>query len=164
MASTPVDLEKALDYLPTPITLVSVTANGRQNVMTAARFVGISSNPVLVGVSIASSRFTYDGIKTSGEFVVNLVASDQADLAMKVGKISGRDVDKFSEFVIATRPATKVESPLIEGCAAHMECKLVNAIELGDRMLMVGEVVAMHVDEGKTPATRLRGKFRELGD
>jgi len=163
MANVEIDPGKALDYLPTGIALVSVAANGKSNVMTATRAICVSSKPPLMAVSIAADRFTYGAIKAAGEFVINVAAADQSELASKAGKVSGRDVDKFAELAIPTRPADKVESPLIDGCASSMECKLVNAIELGDRTLFVGEVVALHVDDQKTAVGRLQGKYRDLG-
>ena len=163
MANTAIDPEKAHDYYLTTVTMISVSAHGKNNVMAATRTLSLSAKPPLIGISMGTSRFSYDAIQTSGEFVVNIAATDQVDLALKVGKTSGRDLDKFAEFAIPIRSATKVNAPLIDGCAANMECKLVNTVEVGDHMLVVGEIVAMHVDEEKVPAARLRGKNREVG-
>ncbi|MBI2955462.1 MAG: flavin reductase family protein [Chloroflexi bacterium] len=164
MATTEIEVNKVLDYFPTSVVMVSVATNGQRNVMSATRFMSISAKPSIVAVAVASSRFSHDLIKQAGEFVLNVTATDQTELAAKVGKTSGRNGDKFVENDIPIRQGTKVESPLIDGCAINMECKLINALEMGDRTLFVGEVLALHVDEGKTPVARLRNKYRLLGD
>ncbi|MBI4322480.1 MAG: flavin reductase family protein [Chloroflexi bacterium] len=157
------DPTKALDQLGTPVAMISVAAGERRNVMSATRVTCVSSKPPLMAVSIAASRHTYDLIKEAGEFVVNIASVGQAELANKVGKVSGRDGDKFGNYGIETRAASKVKSPLIAGSATCMECKLIGSSVNGDRTLLIGEVVAMHVDEEARPLQRYQEVFYELG-
>lgn len=164
MTTTQADVMRSLDHLTTAVAMVTVGTKEKRNAMTATRVACISGKPPLVAVAIGPNRFSHDLIKEAREFVVNLAAADQAELATNIGKTSGRDIDKFAEFNIATMPGTEVQSPLIDGSAAVMECKLVNAVEIGDRTLFVGEVVALHVDAEKAPLARFRNKYRNLGD
>lgn len=164
MALSEIDVMKSLDYLPAAVALVSVGKGEARNAMTATRVTCVSARPPLMAVAIAANRFTHDLIRQAQEFVINLAAADQAELAMNIGRTSGRNIDKFAEFGIKTRDATVVHSPLIDGSAVNMECKLVNSLEIGDRTLFVGEVVALHVDDGKAPLARLCGKYRKLGE
>ncbi len=164
MPAVETDVAKALDYLTTPVAMITVATKDKRNAMTATRITCISAKPTLVAVSIADDRFSHSLIKEAGEFVVNLAAVDQSELAARIGRTSGRDLDKFAEYSISVKSGAKVRSPLIDGCSSNMECKLVNTFEIGDRTLFVGEVVALHVDEDKPPLARFYRKYRKLGE
>jgi flavin reductase (DIM6/NTAB) family NADH-FMN oxidoreductase RutF len=69
-------------------------------------------------------------------------------------------VDKFEAITIATSPPAVTSVPLIEGCAAHLECRLHKQVETGDHSIFVGEVVAAHVpDEPIRKLDNFAGNF-----
>jgi len=79
------------------------------------------------------------------------------------GTHSGREVDKFKETGLVAVPAKKVRPPLIEGCVANFECKVVGEIETGDHTIFVGEVVAAHVSEEKKRRLYNLGNYKLAG-
>jgi len=127
--------------------ITSVGKNGKPNVMTVAWIIPVSVDPPLVAMSIRSERYSYRLIMESGEFVVNIPTFQMAKKVLICGRRSGRDHDKFKEAKLSTRRATKLRSPIIEECVAHVECKVVKSIEIGDHSLIVGEIVAAHALE-----------------
>ncbi|HAG07425.1 MAG: Flavin reductase domain protein FMN-binding protein [Clostridia bacterium 62_21] len=92
-------------------------------------------------VSITPERYTYELIQRSGEFVVSILAEDQAEIANFCGSRSGRDVDKVSALGLKTRPGQAVKVPLLEDCLANVECRVAATHPAGDHVLFVGEVV-----------------------
>lgn len=164
MAFAEVEVNKAADYMPVGTAIVTVAVGDKKNALTVTRMACMSSNPMLMVIGVTGGRFSHDMIKEAGEFVINVVAKDQIELAGKVGRVSGRDVAKFAEYNILSRPGSKVKSPVIEGSAAAIECKLVDSITVGDRTMFVGEVVAVSADQDEDAVARLRGKYRELGE
>src|SRR5688500_3145993 len=140
----PVELPKAYRLINHgPTTLVSAAANGRANVMAAAWVVAVDFDPPKVAAVIDGKTFTRELVDASGEFVLSLPVVAQADLTWTVGKTSGRDFDKLAAFGIATSPASKVAAPLIEGCAAWLECRVLREPAIESRYdLFVAEVVA----------------------
>ncbi len=134
-------MKMAIRQLPWPVTLIGSFHEGRHNLMTASWVSQVSFKPLLVMVSIAPERFTYELVSASGEFVVSILASDQAEVAQFCGSRSGRDVDKVKELGLKTLPGEAVKVPLLDNCLANLECRVVAKHPAGDHVLFVGEVV-----------------------
>ncbi|MCS7115933.1 MAG: flavin reductase family protein [Nitrososphaerales archaeon] len=122
--------------------------NNKSNIISVAWSTPLSHEPPLIGISIAPKRYSHDLISKTGEFVVNIPTIELAKQVLFCGRRSGRDVDKFNETKLTARVARKVRASIIEECIAHLECKVVNQIEVGDHTLFIGEVVAAYVNEG----------------
>jgi flavin reductase (DIM6/NTAB) family NADH-FMN oxidoreductase RutF len=162
LAYTEIEAGKAADYLPSGICIVSSAANGKQTALTVTKVGCMSTNPMLMTIGIVNSRYSYELIKASGEFVINVPTKDQIDLLTKVGRASGRDMDKFAEFNIPHHQGSQVSAPVIDGAAAVIECRVVDSVTVGDRTMFVGQAVAVGCDEAKLPVIRYRGKYSEL--
>jgi flavin reductase (DIM6/NTAB) family NADH-FMN oxidoreductase RutF len=139
--------------------LVSAETDGVRNVMTAAWSSPTSFDPPLILISIGTTRFTHDLIMKSKEFAINILSEDQMELAVFCGNVSGRELDKFKTKDISSRPAKKIRAPLINGCAANIECKVRSYLLTGDHTVFVGETVRYDEDSSKRPLVRLRGMF-----
>jgi flavin reductase (DIM6/NTAB) family NADH-FMN oxidoreductase RutF len=62
--------------------------------------------------------------------------------------VSGEAEDKLSTLELATSPASAVGAPLVEGCAAWLECKIVPETHMQERYdLFVADVVAAWADD-----------------
>jgi len=107
----------------------------------------LSNDPPLVGIAVHPSRHTYDMIRYSEEFAINIPTRRLLNHVQYLGGVSGRDVDKFEVAKLATFPARKVDAPLLEGCLGYIECGLEEALRLGDHVLFVGRVVAVQAEE-----------------
>ncbi len=145
----PVELPKAYKLVNHgPTTLVTSSAGGRANVMAAAWVMAIDFDPPTVAAVIDGGTFTRTLIDASGEFGLSLPVGAQADLTWTVGKTSGRDLDKFAAFGIATEPASTIAAPLIAGCAGWLECRVLPDAALAhDHDLFLAEVVAAWADD-----------------
>ncbi len=156
--------KQARGNLCMPIVMVSAANGGVRNVMTAAWSSPAAFDPPLITVAIGISRFTHDLILKSGEFALNIASEGQMELAVFCGNNSGRDVDKFQAARIPTRAGKRIGAPLIEGCAANIECKVRSYLLAGDHTIFVGETVAYWEDRRKRPLIRFRGAFFAMGD
>jgi flavin reductase (DIM6/NTAB) family NADH-FMN oxidoreductase RutF len=71
------------------------------------------------------SRHTYDLIEKSEDFTVSLPLNGQLKEALGIcGTKSGRDVDKFKECNLTLKDGDTVNSPIIDECDLHVECKI----------------------------------------
>jgi flavin reductase (DIM6/NTAB) family NADH-FMN oxidoreductase RutF len=136
--------------MPTPAALVTCGVyNQNPNIITIA-WVGVAcSDPPMISVGIRENRFSFDLIKKSGEFVVNITGADIVNQVDFCGVYSGKDVDKFKVTGLTPLEASKVKSPLIKECPINLECQVRRTLELGSHHLFIGEVVATHIDEDK---------------
>jgi flavin reductase (DIM6/NTAB) family NADH-FMN oxidoreductase RutF len=138
--------------VPRPIALVStVDAKGVFNVAPFSMFMGVSSNPPMLAVSVASrkgvEKDTTRNIRQTRDFVVNVV--DEA-LAEKMNLTSADLPPEMSEFEYAglTPVASEtVKSPRVKEAPVCMECVLVENVRLGNSPndLFIGEVKLFHV-------------------
>jgi flavin reductase (DIM6/NTAB) family NADH-FMN oxidoreductase RutF len=133
---------------PGPVVLVTARYKDRVNAMPAAWVVPLSINPPLVGVALQHERYTFDLVKRSQQFALNIPGRPLADAVVKLGSVSGHDVpDKLSLSGLTLSDAQQISSPVIEECLGWIECGLVDALDVGDHILIVGEVLAAKAEE-----------------
>jgi flavin reductase (DIM6/NTAB) family NADH-FMN oxidoreductase RutF len=130
-----------------PTVLVSSAAGERRNVMAAAWCMPLDFDPPKIAVVIDKSTFTRELINASGEFAINVPPRGLLSATVAVGTESGRDTDKFATLGLSAFAATQIAAPLVGGCVAWLECKVLPEIHNQDRYdLFIGEVVAAHAD------------------
>lgn len=145
-----------------PKVLVSCRdGNGRENALAVAYCGNCSYDPPMVMVGIVPTRYSYQMIKESGCFVVNLVSEDNQDLFDYMGSHSGRDGDKLQATEAKTVDAIKVDAPLIPDCPVNIECAVVDSIRTGSHEMFIGKIEYVHVDDdlvadGKIDYSKIR--------
>lgn len=132
---------------PLPAVMVSCSEEGKQdNIITVAWTGTVCTNPPMVYISVRPSRHSYDMIKNTGEFVINLTTKDLAKATDYCGVRSGRDVDKFKEMKLTKEMATHVSVPLIKECPVNIECRVSEIKELGSHHMFLADVVGVNID------------------
>ncbi len=144
----PVELTKSYLLLNHgPVTLVSSAHDGRCNVMAASWAMPLDFDPPKVAVVVDARSFTRELIEGSGEFVLSIPTKAIADKVLAVGSQSGREMDKFAAYAFGTSPASKVQAPLIDGCVAWLECRVIPEEHNQKRYdLFIAEVLAAWAD------------------
>ena len=145
----PVELRRAYRLINHgPTTIITAAAGARRNLMAAAWVMPLDFDPARLAAVISKDTMTRDLLDASGELVVNLPTVAQLDLAYAVGKRSGHDTDKFALHEIPVEPASLVAAPLITGCAAWLECRVVPEPDLQARYdLFILDVLAAWADD-----------------
>ena len=82
---------------PLPAVMVTCRDKGQDNIITIAWTGTICTNPPMTYISVRPERHSYEMIKNSGEFVINLTTKQLTRATDFCGVRSGRDVDKFKE-------------------------------------------------------------------
>ena len=132
---------------PLPAVMVSCGRRGeRPNILTVAWTGTVCTNPAMVYISVRPERYSYDIIRETGEFVINLTTGKLARAADYCGVRSGRDVDKFQEMHLTPAPAEHLAAPLIGESPVNIECRVTEVKELGSHHMFLAEVVAIDVD------------------
>ena len=132
---------------PVPVVMVSCGGQTESNITTIAWTGVLNSEPPLVYISVRPTRYSYELIKNSGEFVINLTNRKLAFATDWCGVKSGKDVDKFKEMHLTKQTANFVKCPMIEGSPVSIECKVKEIKELGSHHMFLAEVLAIHADE-----------------
>ena len=134
---------------PLPAVMVSTAdKSGRSNIITVAWTGTVCTNPAMLYISVRPERYSYNLLKDSGEFVVNLTTEKLKKATDWCGVRSGRDVDKWKEMHLTAGKASKLDyAPIIEECPVNIECKVTEIKELGSHHMFLADVVAVHADE-----------------
>jgi flavin reductase (DIM6/NTAB) family NADH-FMN oxidoreductase RutF len=133
----------AMAAFPTGVTIVTtVTADGRPVGLTCNAFTSVSAEPPLVLVSVDNGSNTLPALVATRRFVVNFLAAGRGDLATVAAT---KDEHKFAQ--IAWTPSAHGLPVLEDDSVAWVVCELVQEIQAGDHMLLIG-----HVQEASPPA------------
>lgn len=142
---------------PVPVVLVSTAdKQGNTNMFTVAWAGTVCSDPACVSISVRKSRYSYNMIKETGEFVINLTTRDIAFATDYCGVTSGRDVNKWEKTGLTPVDSTVVKVPYIKESPVAIECRVTDVKELGTHDMFIAEVVAVTVDDKYMDET---GKF-----
>lgn len=133
---------------PLPVVMISVAdKDGKANIITVAWAGTVCTNPPMVSISVRPERYSYDILKETGEFVINLTTKELAYATDYCGVKSGRDVDKFREMNLTPIAGEKVKAPLIKESPVNLECRVKQVLPLGSHDMFLAEVVAVHADK-----------------
>lgn len=137
-----VNIEKALTYIePGPLVLVTTFDGQRNNVMTISWTMAIDFAQHIV-LTTGPWNHSFSTLLEQRECVVCIPPASMLQTAVRIGMVSGTDVDKFQEFGLKALPARTVKAPLVEGCIACLECKVSDYIDrYGFFILKVTRVV-----------------------
>lgn len=133
-----------------PVPVVVVTSKnkaGKENAFTVAWTGTICTNPPMLSISIRPERLSYEYIKESMEFTVNLPNIFQVRETDYCGVISGRDRCKIEDLKLLSKPGINVSSPYLEEFPINIECKVKQIIQLGTHDLFLAEVVGSLIDK-----------------
>lgn len=133
-----------------PTTLITSAHNGKRNIMAAAWVCALDFDPPKVTVVIDKNTYTRTVMEAEGTFAINLPCVAQIEMVKQVGSCSGRDMttDKFAQFNIETFAAQQISAPLVKGCVAWLECKIIPEPHNQNTYdLFIAEVIAAHADE-----------------
>lgn len=132
---------------PIPAVMVSCGDMEKSNIMTVAWTGILNTNPAMCYISVRPERYSYNLIKESGEFVINLTNENLAFATDWCGVRSGKDYDKFKEMKLTKEKANHVKCPLIKESPVSVECKVKEIKELGSHHMFVAEVLSIDADE-----------------
>jgi len=138
---------RALSLFWTPLVAVTAAHEGVRSGQIAVSVHGASIVPQRPRLTAAlwKRNLTHDLVLASGAFAVHLLRADQDELVYRLGLRSGHEGDKLAELDVRTGVCG---SPLVPGCLAVYECRLLNTMDGGDMTVFLGEVIALDGAEG----------------
>ncbi len=119
----------------------------KDNIMTLAWHMPVSFDPPLYAISIGKERYSLNLIKESNVFVVNFMPFELKKEVLFCGRNSGEHIDKFEETGLEKEEAERIDCCRIKQALGCLECEVVNQIEAGDHVIIVGKV--LNIKENK---------------
>ena len=133
---------------PVPPVMVSCGTMEKPNIITVAWTGLINTIPPKTYISVRPSRHSYELIKESGEFAINLTPTSLVKQADWCGIHTGRKVDKFARCNLTPDEANEISAPLILECPISLECKVFDVIPMGTHDMFLADIVAVDVAPG----------------
>jgi flavin reductase (DIM6/NTAB) family NADH-FMN oxidoreductase RutF len=131
----PLDLRRAFGRFGTGVTVITTRApDGTRLGLTANSFNTVSLEPPIVLWSLSDQSPSLTSFRAAGRFVVNVLALDQLELSHRFSRPAA---DKFAGVAFSEN---QDGLPVLDGCAATIECSIVNIHAVGDHMLFLGQV------------------------
>lgn len=133
---------------PVPSVMVSCrNTKNENNIITIAWTGIICSDPAMLYISVRPERHSYEMIKETGEFVVNIPNSKLAFATDFCGVKSGKSVNKFEHLKLTPAKSNLVAAPYIDECPVNLECKVKDIIKLGTHDMFIAEIMCVNVDD-----------------
>lgn len=133
---------------PLPAVLVSCGEREEEyNLVTVAWTGTVCTDPPMCYISLRRERHSYDIIRRTGEFVINLTTEELARATDWCGVKSGRDCDKFREMGLTPAPGVAVKAPVVAEAPLSIECRVRQILPLGSHDMFLAEVVNVQADD-----------------
>ena len=150
------EFRHALGHFASAVTVVTAKlADGKLAGITVTAFSSLSLEPPLVLICIDKRARIHDHFERDRFFAVNILAADQETVSRR---FASREPDPFHE---TGYTAGASGTPLLHDAVAAIECKVVDLLPGGDHTIVVGQVEATQIKEGK-PLLYFRGGYAEL--
>ena len=132
---------------PVAPVMVSCGDMENSNIITIAWNGIINTKPPVTYISVRPKRHSYEIIKVSGEFVINLTTSAMIHSADYCGIYTGKKVDKFQKCKFTKEASYNVKCPSIAESPLSMECKVREIIPFGTHDMFIADIVGVSVDD-----------------
>jgi flavin reductase (DIM6/NTAB) family NADH-FMN oxidoreductase RutF len=155
--TSPDDFRGAMRHL---VGAVSVVTAGRGSDITGMTVTSVSSlsiDPPTLIVSINRESSTWPVLKRYGVFGVNVLTSDQIDIAER---FSGQNGVKGRErFVGGEWVARGPSAPLLVGASAAIDCEVEDVIERHSHAIVIGRVRDLTLSKNESSLAYWHGRY-----
>ncbi len=142
-----IDLKAGALTAPLPPVLVTVRSGGVSNIITIGWTGILATNPPKTYISVRPSRHSYEMLKESREFVINLAPASLSVAVDFCGIYTGAKLDKFEKCALTERESREVAAPTIAECPIALECRVSDIIPMGTHDVFMADIVSVSVDE-----------------
>jgi flavin reductase (DIM6/NTAB) family NADH-FMN oxidoreductase RutF len=148
---------KIMGQFATGVTIVTTGGDGGQHGLTANAVASLSLDPPLVLVAVDKRASTLDYLKKNRCFAVNILRGDQEEISRRFATPGPKD---FSDLKITT---ASTAAPILPGCLAYVDCRVVDILPGGDHEIFIGEIVEGEC-QGGDPLLYHGGGYRRLAE
>jgi flavin reductase (DIM6/NTAB) family NADH-FMN oxidoreductase RutF len=154
------EFRDAVGAFATGVSIITTSGEDHAYGMTVSSFTSVSLDPPLVLICTARNAGGSEAIVRSGVFAANILAAEQEPLSTYfASKDRARGLDAFRNIPHKTVVSG---SPILDGVAGWMDCRLATTHDAGDHLIFIGEVLALGLDPGKPPLLFHRGRYANL--
>ena len=143
----------------TGVTIVTTLDGKTDHGMTVNAFASVSLDPPLVLLCCDKKAESYEFLKQSKVFAVNILSDGQKQISVNFSKHELKPI-RFQNLKIR-REVTG--AAVIQDATAFIDCRVVAIHNAGDHEIFVGQVEKLGYKEGFDPLLFYAGKYRKIG-
>lgn len=132
---------------PVPAVLVSCGTMEKPAALTVAWTGIICSDPAKTYISVRPERNSYNIIKESGEFVINMMPSTLVRSLDYCGIKSGKNEDKLAKTKLCPMESNTVSAPQIAQAPVSIECRVTEVLPQGSHDMFIAEITSVNIDK-----------------
>ena len=149
------EFRRAWARFPTGVGVITThNEDGRPYGTTANAISSVSLDPLLVHLSLGKDGVTCANIVREGRFGINVLRSDQNELA---GFFATASSDERQQLPSA-HDVTEHGTSLFSDALVVMDCRVIQEVTAGDHVMFIAEVDGLQVRDGE-PLVFYEGKF-----
>jgi flavin reductase (DIM6/NTAB) family NADH-FMN oxidoreductase RutF len=142
------------------VTIISVGKPGGRTGLTATAFCSLTDDPPTVVACVNRNASAHDLIAAHKFFCVNVLGTDQQDVAMRfAGRVGQEGEQRFDEGAWTTM---KTGAPVLEGALANLDCEVVETLDGKTHTIYLGRVREGRVNGAVKPLVYFNGAFCDL--
>ena len=149
---------EAMSRLAGGVAVVTSSRDGRPLGTTVTAVASVSADPPTVLVSLASTASSADAIAATGRFGLSILEQSQQMVAEYCA------IPGAAKFLEPFTREPRSESPMVDGALAHLDCELVEQLEVADHTIFVGRVHKARSARSGTPLLYFHRDYHRLAD
>ena len=142
----------AMGTVPSGCSILTAEHAGRSSGVLVSWVQQAAFEPPSLSVCVKRGRPIVELIEASKQFMLNVIGEDPTAMFRHFGRGFTLDEDAF----VGLQTTPTDFGPMIDGCIAHLGCRVIQKVAVGDHFLYLAEVVAGDVINGAKPYTHLR--------
>jgi flavin reductase (DIM6/NTAB) family NADH-FMN oxidoreductase RutF len=152
---------RVMGQFATGVTIVTTRLGDHLHGSTANAFTSVSLEPLLVLVCLDRKGDTHDLVRESGIYAVNILREEQEELSRLFAR---KDPETPHRLDTVPHRYAVTGAPILEGCLAYLDCRVVEALPAGDHTIFVGQVEEAALAAEGRPLLFFRGRYCRLAD
>lgn len=155
------DISKVLRKLEYGVYVVTMGHGQSGNAFTASWVTQVSSEPLLIALAVKGKHQSSRLIAESGAFAVNLISEGQKEFAKSFYGPAESGYNKLNGVTVTDAPSTG--SPLLQGIAGYLDCRVRDKYVTGNHVLFIAEVLAAAMDSDASILTTVNSNLHYAG-
>lgn len=142
-----------------PVALISASYEGKEDVFCLSWLMplGFDEDDCNIAIMTGEWNYTFQLLLKSKECVISIPTVSMMKKTITAGTVSGENQDKFSIIGLKKIKASKVQAPIIKGCAAYIECQVIDYIEKYSIVILKPISAGIDLKESLNPKFHARG-------
>jgi flavin reductase (DIM6/NTAB) family NADH-FMN oxidoreductase RutF len=158
---TPENYRALMRHQAGAVTVIAAGPNGARSGLTATAFSSLSDDPPTILACVNQKSSVHGIIERVKAFSVNILASDQQEIAESFAGRGGRRGEE--RFAGQSWHTLGTGAPVLADALASLDCELLNAHSFATHSIFIGRVTGGQVRAEAHPLLYFRNDYWDLG-